>query len=84
MGTENVPWRITTANQDFSICETYSQILGVPLHITDEELMGVAQFRSKGRIPVSVFNLGSSNRGGLLIEVKMRGIATLGTLIRGL
>ena len=53
VGTENAPWRITKCNQDFSLCETYAPILGVPLAVSDDDLRAVAQFRSKGRIPVS-------------------------------
>ena len=51
LGTENVPWRITTVNQDFSLCETYHTVLGVPRVASDDDLKAVGQFRSKGRIP---------------------------------
>ena len=54
VGTENVPWRITKSNLDYGLCETYAPILGVPLTTTDDDLKAVAQFRSKGRIPVSI------------------------------
>ncbi len=50
----NVPWRISTINQDYSLCETYPPILGVPAACSDEEIRAVAQFRSKGRLPVSL------------------------------
>lgn len=51
VGTENVPWRITSCNKDFALCETYAPILAVPLATSDDDLRAVAQFRSKGRIP---------------------------------
>ena len=56
LGTENVPWRITTVNQDFSLCETYHTVLGVPRVASDDDLKAVGQFRSKGRIPVSLID----------------------------
>lgn len=52
VGSENVPWRLTSLNQDFSLCETYPRTLGVPAAASDDDLRAVAQFRSKGRIPV--------------------------------
>ncbi|XP_064390000.1 myotubularin-related protein 2-like [Halichondria panicea] len=52
VGKEDVPWRISTVNQDFKLCETYPQLIGVPLATSDEDLKAVASFRSKGRIPV--------------------------------
>ena len=53
VGAENVPWRVTDLNKDFSLCETYPTVLGVPANATEDDLRVVAQFRSKGRIPVS-------------------------------
>ena len=53
VGSEGCPWRITTANQEFALCETYPRVLGVPSHCSDEEIRAVARFRSKGRLPVS-------------------------------
>ncbi len=55
MGTENVPWRVSHVNNDFGLCETYPSVLGVPSAASDEDLKLVAQFRSKGRIPVSLY-----------------------------
>ena len=76
VGVENVPWRITDINQDFSLCETYSPVLGVPANATDDDLRAVAQFRSKGRIPVSC-----SNRGVLLYSLTIMFLASLSNLI---
>ena len=55
VGSDNVPWHFTTANQDFSLCETYPKVLAVPSSCSDEEIRSVAAFRSKGRLPVSVW-----------------------------
>jgi hypothetical protein len=45
-------WRITTVNEDYSLCSSYPPTLVVPKQITDEELTKAAAFRSRGRIPV--------------------------------
>ncbi|CAI8029271.1 Myotubularin-related protein 2 [Geodia barretti] len=52
VGAENVPWRISETNSDYSMCETYPTILGVPASVNDETLVLASQFRSKGRMPV--------------------------------
>ena len=54
VGAENVPWRISETNSDYSMCETYPTILGVPASVNDETLVLASQFRSKGRMPVSI------------------------------
>ncbi len=53
VGKDDVPWRISQCNSEFKLCDTYPQLLGVPLATTDEDLRGVANFRSKYRLPVS-------------------------------
>ena len=53
VGKEEVPWRLTRSNEEFKLCETYPQLLGVPLSTNDDDLKTVAAFRSKGRFPVS-------------------------------
>ena len=45
-------WRISEANVNFALCDTYPEYLCVPKSITDEELVQIAQFRSRGRLPV--------------------------------
>lgn len=52
LGAEAVPWRISHANKEFGVCETYPPVLGVPMACSDDEIRTVAQFRSKGRLPV--------------------------------
>lgn len=45
-------WRFTRINTKYEMCDTYPHILVVPATATDDDLKQVAQFRSKGRIPV--------------------------------
>ena len=45
-------WRMTRANVGYALCDTYPEILCVPEAITDDELVQIAQFRSRGRFPV--------------------------------
>eukprot|EP01114_Cavostelium_apophysatum_P024511 TRINITY_DN9616_c0_g1_i1.p1 TRINITY_DN9616_c0_g1~~TRINITY_DN9616_c0_g1_i1.p1 ORF type:complete len:619 (+),score=165.04 TRINITY_DN9616_c0_g1_i1:39-1895(+) len=49
---ESSGWKITTANNDYVLCDTYPRVLVVPSSISDETLEKVAEFRSKGRIPI--------------------------------
>eukprot|EP00013_Stygamoeba_regulata_P008016 CAMPEP_0177681970 /NCGR_PEP_ID=MMETSP0447-20121125/31008_1 /TAXON_ID=0 /ORGANISM="Stygamoeba regulata, Strain BSH-02190019" /LENGTH=832 /DNA_ID=CAMNT_0019191439 /DNA_START=63 /DNA_END=2561 /DNA_ORIENTATION=- len=48
-------WRLSEANQDYSLCSTYPQLLVVPAAASDEELRQVAQHRSRGRLAVCVW-----------------------------
>jgi len=43
---------LSRVNEDFSLCPTYPKMLVVPKSIDDEVLRKVAEFRSRGRIPV--------------------------------
>ncbi|XP_052764225.1 myotubularin-related protein 9-like [Mya arenaria] len=45
-------WRISTANKEYRLCQSYPQSLFVPKAVTDEMLVKVAQFRQNGRFPV--------------------------------
>ncbi|KAL6048280.1 protein-tyrosine phosphatase [Balamuthia mandrillaris] len=45
-------WRISYANADYSLCNTYPKFMVIPKEMTDEELIEVGKFRSKARIPV--------------------------------
>lgn len=51
-GLPNDNWRITRINDDYKLCDTYPRRLAVPAGITDDQLMEVAKFRSRGRLPV--------------------------------
>lgn len=46
------PLRFTDVNQNFDLCSSYPRILVVPESISDSQLIKVAAFRSKGRIPI--------------------------------
>lgn len=48
-------WRISYANVDFKLCQSYPKNLIVPACITDETLLNVASFRSSRRIPAVVW-----------------------------
>jgi BMFP domain-containing protein YqiC len=50
-------WRMCSVNENFKLSDTYPQKFVVPRTVTNEQLMEVSTFRSKGRIPVlSWFN----------------------------
>uniref|UniRef100_A0A1X7SQ88 Myotubularin phosphatase domain-containing protein n=1 Tax=Amphimedon queenslandica TaxID=400682 RepID=A0A1X7SQ88_AMPQE len=51
VGNDGVPWRICHLNKNYELCDTYTSTFSVPLNCSDEMVQGVAQFRSKGRIP---------------------------------
>lgn len=48
-------WRISTVNEDYSLCASYPPEILVPISIKDEELINVASFRSSKRIPAVVW-----------------------------
>ena len=50
-----IQWRITEINKDFAYCNTYPELLCVPNDISDQELIPMFTFRSKGRIPTVVW-----------------------------
>ena len=51
----NKKWRYSQINRRFQLCASYPNRLFVPSFITDEVLTEVAQYRSKGRIPVLTY-----------------------------
>eukprot|EP00002_Diphylleia_rotans_P010498 TRINITY_DN2096_c3_g1_i3.p1 TRINITY_DN2096_c3_g1~~TRINITY_DN2096_c3_g1_i3.p1 ORF type:complete len:660 (+),score=97.75 TRINITY_DN2096_c3_g1_i3:187-2166(+) len=51
MGVPCNQWRISYANVGYKFSETYPELIAVPTSVTDEDLMSVATFRSRGRIP---------------------------------
>ncbi|KAJ1613028.1 myotubularin related protein 1 [Cryptosporidium canis] len=51
-GTAGLPLRFTEVNQNFELCSSYPRILVVPASISDSQLVKIAAFRSKGRIPI--------------------------------
>lgn len=48
---EDPAWRITHLNQHYDVCDTYPRVLAFPSAISDEELLMVKNFRSRGRLP---------------------------------
>lgn len=52
MNLPNDSWRITKINDKYKLCDTYPSILVVPHVATDADLMAVASFRCRARIPV--------------------------------
>lgn len=45
-------WRLSHANADYSVCQTYGAKLIVPKSITDDDIIQSASFRDGGRFPV--------------------------------
>ena len=43
--------RRTTLNKEYGLCATYPALLCVPENVTDNDLLEVAKFRSKQRLP---------------------------------
>jgi hypothetical protein len=52
MGIPDPYWRITTENNDYSLCPTYPPALVLPTSIDDSTIREAALFRSKSRFPV--------------------------------
>ncbi|KAM3930265.1 myotubularin-related protein 9 [Leptodactylus fuscus] len=52
LSSETEDWRLSDANQDFSVCQSYPPVVTVPKSIDDESLRKVAAFRQGGRFPV--------------------------------
>ena len=51
-GVPNDSWRLTDINLEYQFSETYPRVLAVPASASDDDLRGVAAFRSRARIPV--------------------------------
>ncbi|OQV17473.1 Myotubularin-related protein 9 [Hypsibius exemplaris] len=45
-------WRVSHANRDFSICDSYPAVVVVPKAVTDQTLAASANFREANRFPV--------------------------------
>ncbi|XP_051842526.1 myotubularin-related protein 6 isoform X3 [Antechinus flavipes] len=52
MDVPNLNWKLSDANQDYKICETYPRDLYVPRAANKPTIVGSSKFRSKGRFPV--------------------------------
>lgn len=53
-------FRLSRVNASYSMCPTYPQALVVPARLSDREIQAVAEFRSKGRIPICSWVHGNS------------------------
>jgi hypothetical protein len=51
MGVPNSNWRVSYANVQYELCETYPAVLAFPKSVDDESLIAAAPFRSKQRLP---------------------------------
>ncbi|KAG5885726.1 hypothetical protein JTB14_000649 [Gonioctena quinquepunctata] len=52
MGVNNDMWKISKINEVYEICDSYPAVWAVPAQVTDDDIKSVANFRSRGRIPV--------------------------------
>lgn len=50
-GDKGSKWRISTLNDTYAFSKTYPSMIVVPSSISDEELVPVFKYRSKGRLP---------------------------------
>lgn len=51
-GGEHCMWRVSTANKDYRLCNSYPKLLVLPRFITDEDALAVSSFRAGHRLPV--------------------------------
>lgn len=52
LGSITETWKITKINESYELCDSYPATLVVPSAASEDDLRQVAQFRSRGRIPV--------------------------------
>nr|CAI5868709.1 unnamed protein product [Callosobruchus analis] len=52
MGINNDMWKISKINENYDVCDSYPAVWAVPAQVTDDDIRAVAQFRSRGRVPV--------------------------------
>ena len=60
-GIPNAHYRLTRANAKYSLCSTYPDMFCIPSYISDSDLIKIAAFRSRGRLPVLCWKSASSN-----------------------
>eukprot|EP01090_Pellita_catalonica_P023734 TRINITY_DN9933_c0_g1_i1.p1 TRINITY_DN9933_c0_g1~~TRINITY_DN9933_c0_g1_i1.p1 ORF type:complete len:726 (+),score=99.52 TRINITY_DN9933_c0_g1_i1:348-2525(+) len=48
-------WRICGTNSEFALCESYPRSFITPMSVSDRDLSLVAEYRSRGRLPVLVW-----------------------------
>jgi len=50
-GDKGARWRISSMNETYAFSKTYPSLIAVPTSISDDELVPVFKYRSKGRLP---------------------------------
>lgn len=76
LGYDENKWRITEANDQFKLCQTYPQYLVVPKAVSDKELERVHNGRFLSRFPVAVWRCKSF--GAVLLRSAQPMISWLG------
>uniref|UniRef100_A0A7E4VM41 Phosphatidylinositol-3-phosphatase n=1 Tax=Panagrellus redivivus TaxID=6233 RepID=A0A7E4VM41_PANRE len=71
-------WRISDANKNFKICESYPEYLIVPTSVSDEQLAELPSGRFMSRFPACVWR--HTKSGGLLYRSAQPKITWLGTV----
>ena len=61
----NDRWRLTTANHEYALCDSYPAVCAVPATTTDKQLAAIAGFRSRSRFPALSW-LHQDNRASLV------------------
>ena len=54
-GLDRGDHRLTNINKNYAVCDSYPQVLAVPVMAKDELLEAVSAFRSRGRMPVATY-----------------------------
>jgi len=60
IGQSGCPWKISSANNDYQLCDTYPAALVVPAETGHDQLRRVAAFRKRGRLPTLSWCNGSN------------------------
>ena len=71
MGVPSRHWRISSANQGYTLCSSYPSVLVVPMRSSDQDLLQARAFRSRHRLPVFVWRRrreGDEGRGAVLLR----------------
>ncbi len=69
-------WRVTEANREYKLCETYPDRLIVPAGVTDEHVKVVAGYRAGKRIPAAVWRHGRT--GAVLARCSQPEVGIMG------
>ena len=51
-GVPNDMWRVSYINENYELADTYPKLFAVPKQVLDDDLRGIACFRSRNRLPV--------------------------------